>query len=57
MFEEPVRKTPPSFVEFLEGVAARYAFGEKPTAPQRRLAKQAAQEFGDRLTALRAGVS
>lgn len=48
---------PRPMTEFLTGVAARHAFGEKRTAAQNRAAEQAAVEMGEVLSRLKGGGS
>jgi hypothetical protein len=49
----PTRPVPEPFGTFLEGIAARDAFGDNPTAAQRRAARKTAERMAVELAALR----
>lgn len=49
----PPPPPPRAMIEFLSGVACRFAFGEKPTAEQKRAAARMGEELAARLVDLR----
>lgn len=51
---DPVPSVPRPLVDFLAGVAGRYAFGERPTEPQKRAAAVAAERMAVVLADLKA---
>lgn len=52
--EPVVPPAPRALVEFLAGVATAFAFGDNPTAAQKREGAKVAAELGARLAELRA---